>query len=110
MCVCSVLRVAMVRSVQVATDMMGMLLVIVMVIMMMTAESCLLRMRLYNQYLSYISPDSDEAYLQNTTGKKPSLQQEQTCGKSQSVSQNHILGGRAVSYGQSTLGQLFSPL
>ena len=52
-CVCSVIRVAMVSTV--VTDIMEMLLVIVMVIMMMSAESCLLRMRLYNQYLSYIS-------------------------------------------------------
>ena len=84
----------------VVTDIMEMWLVIVMVIMMMSAESCLVRMRLYHQYLSYISPDSDEAYLQNTTAKEPPLHPEQTCGKSQSLSPNRILGGHAVSYGQ----------
>ena len=70
-----------------------MLRLLLLLLLMMITESCLVRMRVYQQYIRYITPAYD-------TPQNSSVSSSQTCGQSRNLSPARILGGDTVSYGQ----------
>jgi len=70
-----------------------MLRLLLILLQMMITESCLVRMRVYQQYIRYITPAYD-------TPQNSSVSSSQTCGQSRNLSPARILGGDTVSYGQ----------